>query len=62
MTKKDAINLLERAAWTFAQAFIGAWLVFGYQINKVALVAAVGAGLSAVKTFVTTSFNSIGQK
>lgn len=48
-------DLIERAAWTFAQAFVAAVLMsLGDVVNvatlKAALVAAVAAGLSAVKT------------
>lgn len=52
MTKDKAIDLLERAAWTFAQAFLAAWVVFGFRLDKVALIGAAAAGLSALKTFV----------
>lgn len=45
-------DLLERAAWTFLQAGIGAWAAMGFRLDKVALAGIVGAGLSALKTFV----------
>lgn len=52
MTKKDWLNLLERAAWTFLQAGLGA-LVIAPDISwKAAIIGAVGAGLSAVKTLI----------
>lgn len=52
MTKKEWLNLLERAAWTFVQATLGA-LVIVREINwKAALAGAIGAGLSALKTFI----------
>lgn len=45
-------DLVERALWTALQAGLAAWAVTGFQFNQVALVAAVGAALSALKTFV----------
>ena len=52
MTKKAWLNLLERALWTFLQAALGA-LVIVPDINwKAAIVGAVGAGLSALKTLI----------
>ena len=58
MTKKDWLNLAERAAWTFVEAALGA-LVIATQMNwKVAIVGAIGAGLSAVKTLIV----SVAQK
>ena len=45
-------DLVERAAWTALQAGLAAWAVTGYQFNKAALAAVVGAVLSALKTFV----------
>lgn len=45
-------DLIERALWTAVQAGLAAWAVTGFQLNQVALVAAAGAALSALKTFV----------
>lgn len=45
-------DLVERALWTAAQAGLAAWAVTGFQLNQVALIAAAGAALSALKTFV----------
>ncbi len=45
-------DLVERALWTAVQAGLAAWAVTGFQLNQVALVAAAGAALSALKTFV----------
>ena len=45
-------DLIERALWTAVQAGLAAWAVTGFQFNQVALVAAAGAALSALKTFV----------
>lgn len=47
----DWKNLLKRALWTFFEGFLGA-LTFNAEIDKAALLAAVMAGLSAIKTFV----------
>ena len=55
MTKKKIIDLVERAAWTFAQAFLSAWAVVGFQFDKVALIGAIAAAFSAFKTFVKES-------
>lgn len=45
-------DLIERALWTAVQAGLAAWAVTGFQLNQVALVAAAGAALSALKTFI----------
>jgi hypothetical protein len=45
-------DLVERALWTALQAGLAAWAVTGYQLNKVALGAVIGASLSALKTFI----------
>lgn len=45
-------DLLGRAAWTFVQAAVAVLLVSDQPFGKVAIVAALAAGLSAVKTFV----------
>ena len=52
MTKKEWLNLLERAAWTFVQASLGALIIVPNMNWKAAIVGAVGAGLSALKTFI----------
>ncbi len=52
MTKKEWLNLLERAAWTFVQAALGALIIVPEMNWKAAIVGAIGAGLSALKTFV----------
>lgn len=58
MTKKDWLNLAERAGWTFLEAALGA-LVIAPDINwKAAIVGAIGAGISAVKTLII----SVAQK
>lgn len=47
----DWKNILERAAWTFVEGFLGG-LTFSLEMDKTMLLAAVMAGLSALKTFV----------
>ena len=44
-------NLLERAGWTFAQAFLALFVVGNMGTWKVALVGGVAAALSVVKTY-----------
>lgn len=51
MDKKKVIDLVERAVWTFGQAFIAVLLVTPEPFTKVALVAAAAAGASALKSF-----------
>lgn len=52
MDKKQLRDLLERAAWTFAQAFVAVLLVSDQPFSKQALIAGVAAGISAIKTYV----------
>lgn len=52
MNKAKVRELLERAAWTFAQAFIAVLLVTPEPFSKVGLAACVAAGISALKTFI----------
>lgn len=47
-------DILERAIWTAAQAFIAVYTVGGIDELKSALTAAVAAGISVVKGFVAT--------
>lgn len=44
-------NILERAAWTFVEGFLGG-LTFSMEMDKTMLLAALMAGLSALKTLV----------
>jgi len=44
-------NMLERAAWTFAQAFLAVFIISDLASAKTALVAGVAAALSVVKTY-----------
>ena len=43
--------MLERAAWTFAQAFLAVFIISDLASAKTALVAGVAAALSVVKTY-----------
>ena len=43
--------MLERAAWTFAQAFLAVFVISDLASAKTAVVAAVAATLSVVKTY-----------
>lgn len=48
----DIMNdLLERAAWTFAQAFLALLVIGDMATLKVALVGGVAAALSVVKSY-----------
>ena len=44
-------NMLERAAWTFTQAFLAVFVISDLASAKTALVAAVAAALSVIKTY-----------
>lgn len=44
-------NILERAAWTFVEGFLGG-ITFSLEMDKTMLLAALMAGLSALKTLV----------
>ena len=45
-------DILERAAWTFAQAFLGVFLISDLASVKGAAVAGFAAAISVAKTFV----------
>jgi hypothetical protein len=47
--------LLSRAFHTFVQAFLAVWLTTGFKLDKVTLIAALAAGISAVKTTLVTA-------
>lgn len=57
MTKKQFIDIIERVASTFVFSFLAAWVVTGVAINKISLVAALAAGLSAVKNYLKQTYN-----
>ena len=44
-------NMIERAGWTFVQAFLAVFVIGDQGTLKVALIAGVAAALSVVKTF-----------
>lgn len=52
MTREKFKDLLGRAAWTFAQAFVAVLVVTPEPFSKIALVAGLAAGISALKTFI----------
>jgi len=43
--------MIERAVWTFAQAFLAVFVISDLASAKTAVVAAVAATLSVVKTY-----------
>ena len=47
----DWMNVLERAAWTFLEGFLVALPLGGGELDHAALLGALLAGLSALKTF-----------
>ena len=47
----DWSNILERAAWTFLEGFLVALPLGGGTLDRAALMGALMAGLSALKTF-----------
>ena len=44
-------DLIERAGWTFAQAFLALFVMGDYGTLKVALIGGVAAALSVVKSY-----------
>jgi|TARA_R110000744_G_scaffold297031_1_gene406868 hypothetical protein len=44
-------NMIERAGWTFVQAFLAVFVIGDQATLKVALIGAVAAALSVVKTY-----------
>jgi len=55
----DIRDLATRAAWTAAQAFLAVFTIEGgAEVAKAAAIAAVGAALSVVKTFVNNQRTS----
>jgi len=49
---KNMVDVLERAAWTFAQAFLGVFVVADLSSVKGAGVAGLAAAVSVLKTVV----------
>ena len=47
----DMTNLMERAGWTFVQAFLAVFVIGDQGTLKVAVIAGVAAALSIVKTY-----------
>tara|TARA_R110000824_G_scaffold280085_1_gene468156 strand:- start:363 stop:521 length:159 start_codon:yes stop_codon:yes gene_type:complete len=44
-------DMLERAAWTFCQGFLGVFLVSDLSTGRGAIIAGVASALSVVKTY-----------
>ena len=44
-------NLIERAGWTFVQAFLALFVMGDYGTLKVALIGGVAAALSVIKSY-----------
>jgi hypothetical protein len=44
-------DMLERAAWTFCQGFLGVFLISDLSTARGAVIAGVAAALSVVKTY-----------
>jgi len=44
-------NMFERAAWTFAQAFLAVFVVSDLASAKSAAIAGIAAALSVIKTY-----------
>ena len=44
-------DMLERAAWTFCQGFLGVFLVSDLSSARGAVIAGVAAALSVIKTY-----------
>ena len=44
-------NMVERAAWTFVQGFLGVFLISDLSTGRGAVIAGVAAALSVVKTY-----------
>lgn len=51
-TKEQLKDLVVRALYTFVQAALAAFVVSGGKLDKTTAIAALAAGISAVKTFV----------
>ena len=47
----DMTNLMERAGWTFVQAFLAVFVVGDQATLKVAVIAGVAAALGIFKTY-----------
>ena len=48
-------NMLERAAWTFCQGFLGVFLVSDLSTARSGIIAGVAATLSVIKTYAADS-------
>ena len=48
-------NMLERAAWTFVQGFLGVFLISDLSTARGAAISAVAATLAVIKTYAADS-------
>ena len=60
MSKKLLLDLLERAGWTAAQAFLAVFAVTDVSSAKAGLVAAAGAALAVLKGVVASRVGELG--
>ena len=60
MTKKLFLDMLERAAWTFAEAFLAVYVVTDVSSVKTAAVAGAAAAVAVVKGFVASRVGEPG--
>ena len=60
MTKRLFLDMLERASWTAAQAFLAVYTVTDVSTAKAGLVAAAGAALAVLKGVVASRVGEPG--
>ena len=60
MSKKLLLDMIERAAWTFAEAFLAVYVITDVSSAKTAAVAGAGAALAVVKGFVASHVGESG--
>lgn len=54
LTKTEAIDIIERAAWTFAQAFLAVLVVGDMSTARDAVIAGAAAAVSVLKSVAAT--------
>lgn len=57
LTKQNVIDTAKRVGWTFAQAALGVLLITNQPLSKATLIAAVAAGISAVKNIILSGLS-----
>lgn len=60
MTKAQLADIAERAAWTFAQAFLAVFVVTDIATARGAALAGIAAAISVIKGFVATKVGTPG--